>query len=127
MSVAEWPDTYGIPHWRILRSSYRNSAWVEFESTTTDTLADWAIRPWLYLHSEPTFCSYSNFIFCSVFRFHFGYCLSQSPPLFYSKLRTGNHMIVSVFVYIYIYMYIYIYIYIFNINIICNKYVMNII
>ena len=32
-------------------------------------------------HSEPTLYSYSNFIFCSVFRFHFGHCLRQSPRL----------------------------------------------
>ena len=31
MSVAEWTDAYGIHHWRILWSSYRKLAWVEFE------------------------------------------------------------------------------------------------
>ena len=47
MSVAEWVDTYGIHHWRILWSSYRKLAWVGFEPTTTefrsDALTDWAI------------------------------------------------------------------------------------
>ena len=39
--------------------------------------------------------NYSNFIFCSVFKFHFRYCLRQSPRLFQSKLCTGNHMSVA--------------------------------
>ena len=53
MSVAEWVDTYGIHHWRIIWSSYRKLAWVGFEPTTTefrsDTLTNWAIRPWVQL------------------------------------------------------------------------------
>ena len=36
MSVAEWADTYGIHHWRILLSSHRKLAWVRFEPTTTE-------------------------------------------------------------------------------------------
>ena len=36
MSVAEWVDTYGIHHWRILWSSYRKLVWVGFEPTTTE-------------------------------------------------------------------------------------------
>ena len=51
MSVVEWPDTYDIHHWRILWSSYREFAWVEFEPGTTelrsDALTDWAITPWV--------------------------------------------------------------------------------
>ena len=46
MSVAEWVDTYGIHHRRIIWSSYRKLAWVGFEPTTTefhsDALTDWA-------------------------------------------------------------------------------------
>ena len=53
MSVAEWVDTYGIHHWRIIWSSYRKLAWVGFEPTATefrsDALNDWAIRPWVQL------------------------------------------------------------------------------
>ena len=53
MSVAEWADTYGIHHWRILWSSYRKLAWVGFEPTTTkfrsDALTDGAIRSWVQL------------------------------------------------------------------------------
>ena len=30
MSVAEWPDRYGIQQWTILRSSYRKLAWMGF-------------------------------------------------------------------------------------------------
>ena len=51
--VAEWIDAYGIHHWRIFRSDYRNLAWVGFESTLTqvgsDALTNWAIRPWVQL------------------------------------------------------------------------------
>ena len=51
MTVVEWPDTYGIHHWRVLWSSYRKLAWVVFEPTTTefrsDALTDWGIRPWV--------------------------------------------------------------------------------
>ena len=50
MSVAEWDDTYGIGHWRVLWSSYRKLLWKGFEPTTTeprsDALTNWAIRPW---------------------------------------------------------------------------------
>ena len=53
-SVAEWTDTYGIHHWKILWSSYRKLAWVGFEPTTTefrsDALTDWPIRPWALLY-----------------------------------------------------------------------------
>ena len=52
MSVAEWIDTCGIHHWRILWSSYRKFAWVGFEPTATefrsDALTDWAIRVYIY-------------------------------------------------------------------------------
>ena len=34
--VVEWIDTYGIHHWRILRSSYRKLTWIGFEPRTTD-------------------------------------------------------------------------------------------
>ena len=40
MSVAEWADTYGVHHWRILRSSYRKLAWVGFEPTITELRSD---------------------------------------------------------------------------------------
>ena len=40
MSVAEWPDTYGIQHQRISWSSYRKLAWVGFECTTTEFHSD---------------------------------------------------------------------------------------
>ena len=46
-------------------------------------------------HSEPTLYSYSNFIFCSVFKTHFGYFLCQSLSLFKSQFCTGNHMSVA--------------------------------
>ena len=53
MSVAEWTDTYGIHHWRIIWSSYRMLAQVAFEPATTefrsDALTEWATRPWVQL------------------------------------------------------------------------------
>ena len=57
--VAELIDTYGVYHWRIFRSSYRKLAWVGLEPTTTefrsDTLTDWAIRPWVQLALRSNF------------------------------------------------------------------------
>ena len=65
MSAAEWTDTYGIHHWRILRSSYRKLAWVGFEPTTTefrsDALTDWAIRPWVQLALRANFVQLLQF------------------------------------------------------------------
>ena len=50
---AEWIDTYGIQHWRVLRSNNRKVAWVGFEPTTTefrsDALPNWAIKSWVQL------------------------------------------------------------------------------
>ena len=74
MSAAEWTDTYGIHHWRILRSSYRKLAWVGFEPTTTefrsDALTDWAIRPWVQLALRANFVQllqFHLFVQCSHF------------------------------------------------------------
>ena len=72
MSEAEWTDIYGIYHWTILRSSYRKSAWVGFESTITEfcsyTLADWAIRPWVQLPLSQlcTATPISSFVQCHI-------------------------------------------------------------
>ena len=47
LSVYLYIYLYGIPHWRIIWSSYRRLAWVGFELTTTefrsDALTDWGI------------------------------------------------------------------------------------
>ena len=65
MSVAEWADTYGIHHWRILWSSYRKLAWVGFEPTTTESLilivtntAAWnhTVKLTLELHEKNIIC-----------------------------------------------------------------------
>ena len=65
MSVAEWADTYGIHHCRILLSSYRKLAWLGFEPTTTefclDALTDWAIRPWVQLNLRANFVQLLQF------------------------------------------------------------------
>ena len=42
--------------------------------------------------SGPILYSWSNFIFCSVFRFHFGHCFCQFLYLPQLKSRTGNYM-----------------------------------
>ena len=67
MSVAEWVDTYGIHHWRILWSSYRKLAWLGFEPTTTefrsDALTDWAIRPWVQIALRANFVQLLQFQF----------------------------------------------------------------
>ena len=74
MSAAKWTDTYGIQHWRILRSSYRKLAWVGFEPTTTefhsDALTNWAIRSWVQLALRANFVQLLQFhlsVQCSCF------------------------------------------------------------
>ena len=51
MNVAEWTDTDGIHHWRILWSSCRKSVWMGFEPRTTEfhsnALTEGLIRPWV--------------------------------------------------------------------------------
>ena len=51
MSVAEWVDTYGIHHWRIIWSSYRKLTWVEFEPATTEFLSE---HIYVYTYSVST-------------------------------------------------------------------------
>ena len=60
MSVADSTEnTNVIHHWRILWSRYRKLTWVGFKPTTTefcsDTLVDWAIRPWVQLSIRSNF------------------------------------------------------------------------
>ena len=99
LSVVEWTDTYGIHHWRILWSSHRKLTWVGFEPTTTEfrseALTNWAIRPWVQLALRANFVQLLQFHHLSSVRFHFGYCLCQSPCLFQSKFSWGNHMSVA--------------------------------
>ena len=79
-------QSYGIHHWRILWSSYRKLAWVEFEPTTTefcsDTLTNWAIRPRVQLVLRAIFVQLLQFHCLFSVRFLFLYCLRQSPSLF---------------------------------------------
>ena len=86
VSVVEWPDTYGIHQWTIIWSSYRKLAWVVIEPKTTefhsDALTDWAIRPWVQLALTANFVQLLQFHHLLSVRFHFGYCLCQSPHLF---------------------------------------------
>ena len=91
--------TYGIHHchhWRILWSSYRKLAWVGFKPTTTefrsDTLTDWGIRPWVQLALWSNFVQLLQFYCFFSVKFHFGYCLRQSPCLFWLKISCANHM-----------------------------------
>ena len=94
VTVAEWYDAYGIHHWRIIRNSYRKSARVGYEPTTTEflseALTDWAIRPWVQLAFRANFVHLFQFYrFLSV-QFHFGHCLHQSSRLFELKFSSGN-------------------------------------
>ena len=86
MSVAEWSDTYGIHHWRIIWSSYRKLAWVEYEPTTTefcsDVLTNWAIRPWVQLAHRINFVELLQFHCLFSVQFYFGYYLRQWPCFF---------------------------------------------
>ena len=65
MSVAEWPDTYGIHSWRILWSIYRKLIWVGFEPTFTefrsDALTEWVIKPWVQLALRANFVQLLQF------------------------------------------------------------------
>ena len=58
-----------------------------FELTTTefrsDALTNWAIRPWVKLVLLANFLQLLQFHRLLRIRFHFGYCLRQSPHLFY--------------------------------------------
>ena len=99
MSVAEWPDTYGIHHWRILWRSYRKLSWLRFEPTTTEFCLDaqhnWAIRPWVQVALRANFVQLLQLHCLFSVRFHFGYCLRQSLRWFGSKFSWGSHMSVA--------------------------------
>ena len=81
--AVELIDTYGIQHWRIYKSSYRNLAWVGFEPMTSefysDALTIWAIRPRVQLTLRANFVQllpfhlyvqFSHFILAVVFAIH---------------------------------------------------------
>ena len=91
---------YGIHHWRILWSSYRKLVWVGFEPTTpefrSNALTDWAIRPWAQLALRANFVQLLQFHLLFSVKFHFGYCLRQSPRLFWLQFSWGNHIRVCV-------------------------------
>ena len=87
--AAEWIDTYGIHHWRILRSSYRKLAQVGFEPTTTEFRSG-SNRPSYQAMSstQPTLYSYSNFIY--LFSVHISFRqLASSVATF--ALRETSH------------------------------------
>ena len=82
----KWTDTYSIHHWRIIWISHRKLVWR-------------SNRPSYQVMSSPrtqsqlcTATSISTFVQC---RFRFGYCLRQSPRLFWSKFYWGNDMSVA--------------------------------
>ena len=76
----------GFHHWRILWNSYRKLVWVVFEPTTTefrsDVLTKRTIRPWFQLAIRANFAQVLQFHRLFGVKFHFGYCLCQSPLLF---------------------------------------------
>ena len=84
-----------IQHWRILWSCYRKLAWAGLEPTTTefrsDSLSDWAIRPWVQLALRVNFVHFVQLpqfhcLFSVVFHFvsrHF---------YFDQNFSWGNHI-----------------------------------
>ena len=99
MGIAESADTYGIDHWSFLWSRYRKLARVKFESKIiefcSDTLNNWAIRPWVQLVVRANFLQLFQFHRLFNVKFNFGHCLRQSPRLFLSKPFWGNHISVA--------------------------------
>ena len=65
---------WSIHHWRILWSSYRKLAWVRFEPTTTEfrsnTLTNWAIKPWVQLALRANFVQLLQFYLLFSVRSH---------------------------------------------------------
>ena len=96
MSVAEWTDTYGIHHRKIIWSRYRKLEWVGFEPTSTKirsgALTNWAIRPWVQLALWANFVQLLQLHRLLSVRLHFGHCLRQSPRLIQLKFFRSNHM-----------------------------------
>ena len=113
MNVAEWPDTHGIHHRRILWSSNRKLASVGFEPTTTefnsDAVTNWVIWRWVQITFK------ANFV--QLLQFHFFVQRQISFFLLLSSVATVILIFVAA-LYIYIYICIYIYkLYIFHIYI----------
>ena len=112
MSVAEWVDTYGIHHWRILWSSCRKLAWVGFEPTTTefhsDALTDWAVRPWVQLALR------ANLV--DLLQFHRLFSVTFHIYFIYLSIYLSIYLCIYIYIYI-LCMYIDIYIYIIDVYI----------
>ena len=138
MSVAEWNDTYGIHHWRILWNSYRKLAWVRFEPTTTefrsDAVTDRAIWRWVQPALRANFAQLLQFHRMFSVRFYFGYCLRQSSRLFnylnqnflevITECREHLYIYINInVIYKHIYIYIYIYIHIYYIYVYVYVYI----
>ena len=75
MSVAEWVDTYGIHHWRIVWSSYRKLAWVGFDLISPlwqlRHLGTWygdnregTVFSWLYIYNANAYLASMRFEHC---------------------------------------------------------------
>ena len=83
-------------YWRILLSSQRKLTWVGLESTTTefrsDATTDGAIKPLVQFKLRANFVQLLQFQCLFSVRFHFGYCLRQSPCFFWLKYFGGNYM-----------------------------------
>ena len=73
--------------------------WVGFEPTTTqfhsDALTDWAITPWIQLALRANLVKVLQLHRLFSVRFHFGFCLRQSPRLFYLKFSWCNHILIQ--------------------------------
>ena len=99
MSVAEWDDTYGIHHWRILWSSYWKLPWVGFEPVTTEptsnALIDWGMRPCVQLSLRVNFLQPLQFHHLLSVTFHFGRLPWLVATFLQPKFSIGNHRSVA--------------------------------
>ena len=79
---------------RFFRSSYRKQASVSFKPKTTefcsDTLFNWAIRPWVQITLSANFMQTVKFQ--PLFSVNFGHCFCQLHHLPQSKSCSGNHI-----------------------------------
>ena len=102
MSVAEWPDTYGIHHWQIVQNSYRKLTWgwawtddhwillrrsnqLSYQvmspyrtqnhlcTATPISSTNWAIRWWVHIALRTTFVQLIQLHHLFSVTFHFGY------------------------------------------------------
>ena len=90
---------YGVHHWQILWSSYRELARVGFEPTTTefrsDALTDWATRLWVQLVFRANFVQLPQFHRLFSVTYHFGSLPLSVATFILIEVFLGSHMSVA--------------------------------